>query len=334
MTLFLAAMIVESAAAAAPNPDSCLLRVERTLELVRMDIPAMKEAADAAARRLADGGMLWVGGQPSMVNELSGRAGGFMMIQGLREKSPEAGDVVLFFTEEREQLPPDVAGSGALVVTFGGANTGSFWFANHARETGISPSLANAIPGWVFSGELVAALTRLGKMPVMYESIGAYTGAHRMQQYLKPRIWFHAAHNVKPVEHGVVGNRFVDAVGAMLRRVDVEERDELARAGSWAAKAHRAGKRLIMYSMGHLFPEEVAGTDIGSLFESALWNSGFLHQSVPDDVYSRGDVIVHVGYQHPPVPLAAEGARGRGPGGLRGRDAAPRLRGRSGGDMG
>src|SRR5690606_19001726 len=79
--------------------------------------------------------------------------------------------------------------------------------------------------------------------------------------------------------------------------------DKLAEVGRRAAEARAAGQRTIMYSMGHRFPSEVADTAIGTEFESAVWNSGFSAFLVPEDSYQAGDVVIHIGYQHPPYRL-------------------------------
>ena len=68
---------------AADVPPSYLARVENALELCRADIPKMQPEAEKAAARLAGGGKFWAAGQPSMVSELTGRAGGFMMLKPL-----------------------------------------------------------------------------------------------------------------------------------------------------------------------------------------------------------------------------------------------------------
>jgi len=286
-------------------PRSYLLRVERALQLCRADIARMKDAADAAAMRLNAGGQFLAGGNQALVSEVSGRAGGLMLIKGLGSKTPDKGDVVLYFPERDGEIPQPVLDSGALIIAFGSKvpGRGVISFSNHAEEPGISPTLASAIPGWLFTGELIAAATRLGKMPVIYESIGLYGGVPRMDRYQAKGIFWHDEHSVPPIAPGVMGNGFVKAVSAMLRRVEAEDREKINRAAAWASEAKRAGKRLIMYSMGHIFPAEVAQTAIGQLFESAVWNSGFSSFKPPDDKYARGDVLIHIGYQHPPTQM-------------------------------
>lgn len=286
-------------------PGSHMLRVAKALELARGDIPAMAGVADAAAARLAEGGNFYAGGQASLVSELCGRAGGFMQLKSLGETVPTAADVVLFTPEAGAEVPSALVDTGALIVVFGGASEGDnvHAFPNHAAEADISPTLANAIPGWLFTGELIAALTRLGRMPVLFESIGLYGGYPRIQRFQQAGVFYHDTHDVPAIAAGTIANGYVDAITAMLRRVEAEERANIERAAEWAADARRADKRLIMYSMGHLFPDEVEKTAIGDLFESAVWNSGFFALKVPDHSYAPGDVLIHIGYQHPPYRM-------------------------------
>jgi hypothetical protein len=312
MSLLVIHVIAAAASLAGPQatraerlPDSYVLRVEGALRLCQPDIVAMQPAADAAAARLSEGGRLLVGGKLAMVGELCGRAGGLMLTEELGSKIPDQRDVVLYFPARDNQVPNAVLESGGLVIVFGQnlRDPGVFSFPNHAQEAGISPSLADAIPGWVFTGELIAALTRVGKMPVIYESIGLYGGVPRINRYKDQGILWHDQHSVPPIAPGVIGNRYVTAVSAMLRRVEAEDRTQMERAGAWASQAKRSGKRVIMYSMGHLIPIEVEKTAIGRLFKPELWNSGFSYLKPPDDTYCAGEVLIHIGYQHPPTEM-------------------------------
>lgn len=314
MELLLILSSVLLGAGEADLPESYLERAAQAIEYARAEAPGMTAAAEEAARRLAAGGRFWAAGQPGLVSELSGRAGGFMMLRALGDGIPAAGDVVLYFPENSAPLPEAQLAPKPYVITFGPCTSAAgVCFSNHAERFGLSQTLANAIPGWLFTGELIAALTRLGKMPVIYESIGAYGGNARITQYKNGEITFHDDKSVPPVPAGVIANRFVDIITGMLRRVACEEGAALAQAGAWAREARLSGKQLFMYSMGHLFPDEVGKTDIGKVFKSAVWNAGFRMHPAPEDTYNEGDLTVLIGYQHPADALLRrarpEGAR-------------------------
>lgn len=292
-------LIALLAALAAPQ-DSYLLRAHNALQLCAQDIPDMQQPAETAAKIIAAGGKFWAAGQPSWVSELTGRAGGFMMLKPLGDKTPANSDVVMYASDGRPR--PDFG--SAYVISFGpNGPTNENRVYNHADDARLANSLASAIAGWVFTGELVAALTRLGKMPVMYESIGAYGGNARIEKYRNGAIAWHDSNIPPPVPPGVLGRRFADTVSAMLRRVEAEQRPNLEKAARWAREAKSGGHNLYMYSMGHLFPDEVGKTAIGAMFKSAVWNAGFRNSPPPEHSYHPGDFAVHVGYQHPPSLL-------------------------------
>lgn len=293
-------LVAVGALAQTPGGGSYLERMARALEITRADIGAMVPVAEKAAKLLADGGRLYAAGQPSLVSEITGRAGGLMMIKPLAAVAPTPGDVVLFTPEPGADLPDTLRDTTAAVVVFGAPVEGHDWpvFANHAAETKVSPTLANAIPAWMFTGEMVAALTRLGKMPVIYETIGAYGGYPRMAKYKSGEIAFHDDCTVPPCAAGTVANAYADFVTTTLRRIEKEERVQLDKTGAWVREARRNNKQLFMYSMGHLFPDEVGRTDIGKVFKSAGWSAGF-RVAHPEDSYHDGDLAVHLCYQHP-----------------------------------
>lgn len=299
LTVLLVSICLGSAAATPAG--SYLARMVEALELYRRDLPATQPIADLAAQKLATGGKLWASGNPALVNEFCSRAGGIMMIRPLANNTSAPGDVVLHFSESGSSPDSTPAPNKALVISFADSSQSAdpVAFCTHAKQAGISPTLAMAACGWVFTGELIGALTRLGKMPVIYESIGGYGGYGRIQEYENGDISFHDKMIVHSVAPGVLGGRYIDAVSAILRRIEKEERKNIDRAGAWA---HDANKRL-MYSMGHVFPDEISKTDIGKLFHSGTWDAGFRNLPKADDTLSPGDLMIHIGYQHPPSEL-------------------------------
>lgn len=288
---------------------SCLAQTANVVEACRADIVSMQALADAAAERLAEGGSLWAAGHPAWVSELSGRAGGMMLIKSLGDNLPNADDVVLFARVPGVELSQGVVDSGAYVVGFGDNPSGYEipWVASHATENGISESLGNVIPGWIFTAELVSALTRLGKMPVMFETIGLPGGFPRIYKYQREGIYWHDPNAVQPIEPGVLGNRYADGVVAILRRADRENAEKLEMAGAWVADAIRNSHKVFIYSMGHFLPDEIGNSAIGEAFISGVWNSGFTYIDTPVDQYGDGDVLIHIGYQHPPRGLLQAG---------------------------
>ena len=281
-------------------PDSYLLRTAEALEQVQEDIPIMVQAGEMVAKRITTGGKLYAGGNPALVSEVTGRAGGLMLITNLPEKVNTETDAVLFFADTEHPVPQNASVPGGCWVIFGADQPISGTITFLIKDYGISPTLTMAIYAWMLTGELISACTRLGKMPVLYESIGLYGGIPRIQKYHANNIFWHDKHEVPPIPPGVLAKDYAIRISSMLRRCEANHRKDFDTVGAWVAEAKKAGKNLIMYSMGHLFPDEIRKTAIGTLFRSEVWNAGFTYLPEPKDTYNPGDVIIHIGYQHPP----------------------------------
>ncbi|MBI2435047.1 MAG: hypothetical protein HYV26_19500, partial [Candidatus Hydrogenedentes bacterium] len=135
---------------AASGGSSYIERTIGALEACRADLPAMAETAEGCAARLVEGGRLWVAGQDSLVSELTGRAGGMMMMKALGNATPGPKDVVLLVAET-EPVAPAPWPAETLVVSIGacGENEEMACFDARAEALGLVPSFANVMPGWV-----------------------------------------------------------------------------------------------------------------------------------------------------------------------------------------
>lgn len=278
-----------------PGSDSYIARVAHVVEQAGANCNRMEDSVREAASRLLKGGKLWAAGNPAFMSEMCGRAGGLMLIQSLGDATPAAGDVVMYgLSGERQPIPDSIGNSGAHIALFG-----------DAAGSNVSPSLASIVHAWIYTGMLIEACARQGKMPVTFETIGLPGGYPRIQQYqAKGILWIdHAPAALEEAKHLELGRRYADNVAAILNRVEREDREKLNRAGEWAARALAEGKTVYMYCMGHFVPDEVAKSEIGAKFKTATWNSGFTTQAVPDDRFNAGDLAIHIGYQHPPNGL-------------------------------
>ena len=285
--------------------ESFLARTREVLDAAAREMPAINAAAEATARSLATGGKFWAAGHPALVSEFSGRASGFMYLKGLQIDQVAPGDTILYTpggVDKADELVA-IAAKGATLVCIGGAAPQGAHGLSAATESGLSPTLAGAVTGWVYLAETIAALTRHGKMPVIYETIGLYSGFQRMAQFEGQGIYWHEPHKVPAIPPGTLGLSYTATVATMLERVEREMGPRIAQAAAWSAEAHAAGKQTIMYNMGHMFPHEIADTDIATLFKSEVWYSGFSQMPPPEDAYTAGDVLLHIGYQHPPYEL-------------------------------
>lgn len=306
--MFLSAIVVAVLCVAGADLEpSYLARTASLLERVNADVPAMVAAAQPAADRLVRGGRLWAAGDPAFISELTGRAGGLMMIAGLGDAAPAPGDVVLYGPAPGAITPESIATSGAYVVAFADVPIAgaSKTFDSYAEESHVSPTLAAIAPAWAFCGALVGACLERGKMPVTFETIGLPGGYPRIQQYQAQGIHFLDRVPAEGERFRDLGTQFCAKTIAILRRVESEERKKLERAGAWARETRSSGKTVYMYSMGHFVPAEIARSEMGKAFKTAEWYSGFTAMKKPEDPLNTGDLVFHIGYQHPPADLLA-----------------------------
>src|SRR5262245_51411028 len=109
----LATVVIAMALFTAPE-SSYLQRTAHALESARAEIPAMQTPAEILAARITSGGKLFAGGNPSLISEVCGRAGGLMLIGGLVDQVAEK-DAVIFFAGTEHPLPDALKTSGAAV---------------------------------------------------------------------------------------------------------------------------------------------------------------------------------------------------------------------------
>ena len=169
------------------------------VEGLRPRLPVISEAADQVAGHLAAGGRLLLASvRPDFTSEGFVRSGGLMLAEEWRphtETGAVADDTVILgwsgaSPDQELELLRDLRASGALIVGIGpaawaGADSqlGADLFLESSLplpEAVTAPfggegypliSLQNLVVLWAFTGEIVAALTRIGRMPAMYQSV-------------------------------------------------------------------------------------------------------------------------------------------------------------------
>lgn len=290
--------------------------VLQACEALRAGREVRERAAEAAAARFVQGGTLWAGGSiPGFASEWLGRAGGLMPVRALGSPAePAAGDVVVYGSRSGA-AGPDAAllrplpARDVLAVVFGpeaeaGAFEGVASFhipAAVPAETPLpEPALATASLAalWAFTGDLVAACTRHGRMPTMWQSIMVPGSRERNERYRAQR--FHEPVGaVPPVAPGVLGDRYLDGLCEALRGV-AGEQARIAAAGALVRGALGGGRTIFHANMGHFEPARL-------LPEGFPVPLSVLPARSPEAELARlgrpGDVLVAVWYTALPAEL-------------------------------
>lgn len=280
----------------------------RALPAMVQKLPGYTEVAETVAPLLVKGGKLWLAGDRGFVLEGLNRAGGLMMAKQLSKlEAAQAGDVVLYGTFGR----PSAEQGGevrtlrerqVMVVQMTPTMVSMKEWAfelERSKAPGTDPEWA--APGltasfWILSGEIVSALTRLGKMPPLWQSVMVPGGRERNAPHLKlqwePGDW-------QPIRAGLLGREFLATIANNLRCLKVSQAEKMAVAGKMAAQTRQEGHTVWYASLGHLPPElpKIAGDP--QLATPLPVGPG---PEKLGECVKPGDLIIYVGYYEPYGP--------------------------------
>lgn len=284
------------------------------------DVPVLVRSAQiAAARYRIDGEEIGIFGDRGLVSEAYTRSGGMMRMRdparltasgwsgiclgfpredrltndlALARELVRAGQHLILFGRPAVLAAAEAAGvqAHALVTCHASAHGGLF-------ETGGGEWLVPTVPAaaivalWAWLGEFVGASTRLGQMPVMYQSYEV-PGAIERSERLRG-IKFHAQPPV-PVAPGWIASRYLAELGAVVERFRCAERRRVRQAAAAASEAKRQGHRLYAFLHNHtLLRSRLGGPFDPGTFRQINRNWFRLRRFQP---VGRGDLVFCVGY--------------------------------------
>lgn len=255
------------------------------LDAVEAQLPRITAAAEVVADRYLKGGnilMPWIGG--TLEQELAGRAGGMIAVPG----KPTGGDDVAIVTWDKPPQPGDLKKvtaykqKGLYVLGFGPRDLPALaehvkltdaWFDTGAETAGRSYHVINAALGWTFTGELVAAMTRRGKMPVMHLAWAREEGKAWTERHAKQRV--HDDLTVPAVPAGELGRRYLDRARYGLRRLARTQLPQVRKFADAIAAEQRTGRKTIVAYNGHM------GMNYVGKYDDAAWAVAHeLHEGV------------------------------------------------------
>jgi len=293
------------------------------LVTMKSDSKHREAAAKAAAGRFLAGGNLLVAGSiPLFDVEWTNRSGGLMPVAALNDLDSLSGADVLVYgclagseNDDASRLAQARA-KGALVIAFGTKkqaarlrSAADFFLAAELpastplpAQTAACVSLAHL---WAFTGDLVAACTRAGRMPTMWQSIKVPGSTEWNSRYRQLR--FHEDLQVKPVPAGMLGKQYLEGLIRSLEAVAAETRP--VRDAAQIVRGAAAANRTVFHAnLGHFeparllpenFPIRVVTLPLKSP-EAELRTSG-----------AAGDAVFVIWYHEMPMPLL-DAAREKG----------------------
>ena len=232
-----------------PATENYLSRLQDTIARSRTNLATVTKSADKAAGEYLSGGHIWAAGrQADFISEACGRAGGLMVIAPLGGSVPARHDTILYAVPgalEQEDLSRlyQWREKGVTVIQF---SSPAGVFDNHFPID----TVANVVDLWTWTGEFVAACTRLGQMPVLYQSYGLPGGPERGKKYLGKR--FHDDLSVKPIAPGVLGREYLDQIQRMLTKINATQMPKILQAAKWWSDVPTASATTLF--TGQMFP--------------------------------------------------------------------------------
>jgi hypothetical protein len=326
-------MLKKNAAVAKVGPAlQYLSLVAERIEAIRADVPKLTKVGERMAELLLAGGDIYT---PDVAkfwpSEFGFRAGGMMGIRSADRIDPKNRNNVAYFAlpasrewdpKKDEKLKKLIESDANLFVVgryedlkgvapksrfagfTGGVEAGAGMYGTeHHRPLASLREFDQFVRGWITAGEMIAACTRGGRMPVMWMSVWLEGALPRNAHFFKHdnlhEPWdtdlFHENHYVPPLKPGYVAAEFLAELSKIHTRL-LGQGTELATAGEWLAKAKKSGKRIWTVAVGHSYPELLELKQEPYTYPMN-WGPSFsdLTKAVPAD-YRDGDVALHFGY--------------------------------------
>ena len=290
-------------------------------------IPAMTRAGEAVAKRLqAGGGLLMASVRPDFADEGVVRAGGLMLAKKYTPegKLSSSDAVIVGWTntspDEDLKLVQRLHKTGAYVVGIGPLPPATH-AAEHLAHCDVhlvsslkipAPvtacfgghnypliSLQNLAILWAFQGELVSALTRVGLMPTMYQSV-LVPGARKRNEPFHGRP-FHERGATTAVPPGKLGRNYLIRLGEIFETLRDKETRNINEVAFACTRVKKEGHQIYAYLIPH-FPVYQTGVPGDPKFMVPLEE---IHGETPgqEELAKKlhpGDLLFFLGYARRP----------------------------------
>ena len=279
----------------APRPSAGQEYIREALaacDRIEADMDRLTRTGEEIAKRYREGGLM---GFPyirqTLGVELIGRSGGFMHCgfdRPWKEKRTEGEkrqDVAIFGwdsePDERDLATVQKAKQrGAYVIGFGSGKmpqlashrkTADVWFdtgrpaddrvvrLRDGSRVGKINHLINVLYGWTLNAEAVGALTREGKMPTMWKSWSWKDGRDWSEARFRKKQY--EDFRVPPAAPGAIGRAYLERMRYLLRRFERTELRAVEEGARLIAGEHRAGRKTVIASTGHMAMYYIARYD-------------------------------------------------------------------------
>lgn len=317
---------VEGFRAAPRRASPAQRRIDRALatcDFVEREIAQITKVAETAAERHIAGGLIGFAFRAgALARELHGRSGGMVHVgfgrpfRKNRSPAEKARDVAIagFPAPPGEKALAELkalrerschvigVGPRAMRALKRHVAACDAWVDAGGTE---GEAAANAIAGWALTAEIVAAITRRGKMPTMWKSYSFPDGRDWGGRYLGKKQ-FHDDYTVAPIAAGELAREFLRRIRYALRRLRNTQAGKLKEAARLIAAESAAGRRTFVAWQGHM-----PGAYLGEGRDAAWAEPCALHPFVAGQVKRfrqaapDGALVLSLGY-HGLDPIALD----------------------------
>jgi hypothetical protein len=316
----------------ADNDNAYYHEAVRILDSVESRIDDITGTSARAAKLYVgdDSLRLGVDGAQCFVREATYRSGGIIQVDRPNRMQKDAWNgIVLYSLREgrtaedvdrmksylRRRCPLVVFGTGKLLasvplkeesllgkVVVPETTEGTSASASDAAPRAQTYELATMATLWPWVGEFVAACTRAGKMPTMYQSIRV-PGARERNDRLKD-LRFHES-RPRAVKSGVLARAYLQSARDRLKQLRKDQSEDIKRVARLATERKAQGKRLFMIGGAHGAAHIADGPRDPDLFTDIAqrWRDQHRNGSSGDSErvsFKPGDLLLVVGYDYVP----------------------------------
>jgi hypothetical protein len=216
----------------------------------------------------------------------------------LREAYASGAQIILFASPEDPVTVTKTGSTGFAVSDFSGfidnhTHRQPFTFTASAKEPPrkiYMSGMMNMLNGLLFQGELAAACTRRGKMPVFWLSFAidepkGYPRAARLSKTIAPGskwgdpVSFHTDLVVPAIQPGYVTARYLKAMRAYTKLLEGRLRPELDYVVQQTLATLRAGHKAYFLGIGHALPYEAPREEWNDVF--VMLEPGWFGKTAP-----------------------------------------------------
>lgn len=307
-------------AAAKPGPAQQYCRAAlQACDIAEAQMPEMIRVAEIIADRHIAGGMIgfprlaWYQGH-GLEEELWGRSGQIVHVSYDRPFKKDRTDAekasdILIMGWRKDPNPDDLQllqsfkAKHCYIVGFGPRGLLSLaqhiklcdaWFdtrrgtddrvvklAGGARG-GRTNLLGDVLNAWPLMGEIIAALTRRGKMPTIGKAFLYEDGLEWWNKYFQKQQ-FHDDYQVPPIPAGQLARAYLNAIRGYIRQYERTQIPEVHKTVDLIVQELKAGRKTVVSGTGHM-AWAYAGRDEATSWSIVSGNTASMHYNLPGEV--------------------------------------------------